>query len=138
MKKYIFLVLILMSFASAHTDDVLAHGEEIVTQNTPCQELSENELEAVGDYLMELMHPGEAHERMDEMHGGEGSESLKDMHLSIAQSRYCSGQQATQGQCGTDECPHEAEQTNTINTDLLITGILLAGAAIIACMWVKR
>jgi len=51
--------------------------------------LTEEQLEAIGDYYMEQMHPGEAHELMDKMMGGEGSESLRQMHVTMAKRLYC-------------------------------------------------
>src|SRR3989338_9381974 len=75
---------------------VLVHGEEdfteaesIIEQKVPCENLSDDQLEKLGDYYMEQMHPGEAHELMDERMGGEGSESLKQMHISMGQRFYC-------------------------------------------------
>lgn len=49
--------------------------------------LTGEEFERVGNAVMESMHPGEAHKRMDAMMGGEGSESLRLMHVQMGQ-RY--------------------------------------------------
>jgi uncharacterized membrane protein len=70
-------------------------------QDLDCDELSEEDLERVGDALMEVMHPGEAHERMDRMMGGEGSESLKNMHVSMGSGYLgCSGYDQGYGMMG--------------------------------------
>ena len=68
-------------------------AEAIITAKTPCGQLSEEQLELVGDYYMEKMHPGEAHELMEQMMGGEGSAQLKQMHIAMAKRLYC-GEQA--------------------------------------------
>ena len=52
-----------------------------------CSQVEEDDLERLGDALMEKMHPGEAHEFADQMMGGEGSDSLKSVHILMAQ-RY--------------------------------------------------
>ncbi len=52
-----------------------------------CQRVSQNDLETLGDAIMERMHPGEAHEFADQMMGGEGSDSLRAMHILLAK-RY--------------------------------------------------
>lgn len=70
-----------------HTDFEQAEG--IINAEIPCDALSDEQLELLGDYYMEQMHPGEAHEFMDEMMGGEGSESLKNMHINMAKRLYC-------------------------------------------------
>ncbi|HLC97410.1 MAG TPA: SHOCT domain-containing protein [Candidatus Nanoarchaeia archaeon] len=74
---------------------VAAHGhnfaeiKQLLGLEVRCNELTEEQLEAIGDYYMEQMHPGEAHELMDEMMGGKGSESLKQMHIQMAKKLYC-------------------------------------------------
>jgi len=73
---------------NAHEEEI-ATGKALVEKKIPCEQLSEEQLEAIGDYEMEQMHPGEAHEQMDEMMGGEGSDSLKQMHIMMAKRLYC-------------------------------------------------
>ena len=90
MKPALFLIVFFAAgafLASAHGsfDD----AEKIIASKVPCSQLSDEQLESIGDYYMEQMHPGEAHELMDEQMGGEGSESLNQMHISMARSFYC-------------------------------------------------
>ena len=91
MGKIIMLVLmasLLSLFVIAHEHN-FEEVEKLIEDKVPCGELSEDQLEAMGDYYMEQMHPGEAHEVMDEMMGGEGSEALREMHTRMARSFYC-------------------------------------------------
>src|SRR3989338_2228003 len=87
-------VAILLIFTAAFPI-VLAHernfteATELIDSGASCEQLTDEQLESIGDYYMEQMHPGEAHEIMDERMGGEGSETLKQMHISIARSFYC-------------------------------------------------
>ena len=60
---------------SSHEHD-FAETKKLLDSGVRCDQLTEEQLEAIGDYYMEQMHPGEAHELMDKMMGGEGSESL--------------------------------------------------------------
>jgi len=85
------LVLFNVSFINASGDHeaTFAKAEDIIMQKISCDDLTENQLEILGDYYMEQMHPGEAHERMDEMMGGEGSDSLREMHINMGQAFYC-------------------------------------------------
>ena len=75
--------------AAAHSDEDFEKAEMLIAGNAPCSELSDEQLELMGDYYMEQMHPGELHEIMDERMGGEGSETLRQVHISMAKSFYC-------------------------------------------------
>ncbi len=66
---------------------LLTKYDKNTIQELDCKELTDKELERVGDAVMESMHPGVAHERMDEIIGGKGSESLRKMHIQMGQ-RY--------------------------------------------------
>src|SRR3989344_1596382 len=94
--KSIFTILILLlviSIAGAEKDDFEA-AREVINSKIVCDNLDENQLESLGDYYMEQIHPGEAHEYMGNMMGGEGSESLKQVHINMARSFYCGDQYA--------------------------------------------
>lgn len=82
------LLFIASSFVLADAEE-FAEAKKLIDAKTQCSSLNEKQLEVIGDYLMEQMHPGEAHEVMDKMMGGEGSESLRLMHIGIAKRLYC-------------------------------------------------
>ncbi len=98
MKKTILILgiilLLSLSLISAHGEEVFAEAEELIESKVSCDQLTDEQLEVIGDYYMEQMHPGEAHETMDEMMGGEGSESLRQMHINMARSFYCGEHEA--------------------------------------------
>jgi uncharacterized membrane protein len=83
------IFLLTIAAAAAHGEEDFHNAEELIESGASCDELSDEQLELIGDYYMEQMHPGEAHERMDAMMGGEGSESLKQMHINMAGRLYC-------------------------------------------------
>jgi len=93
----LFLLLINISFTLAHGDEDFTNAEEMIKQKISCDELNESQLEILGDYFMEQMHPGEAHEIMDERMGGEGSESLRLIHINMGKSFYCGEHGAMSG-----------------------------------------
>ncbi len=82
-------------FLALLTSQVLAQepdfGEvkSLIDSGVSCDKVTDEQLEEIGDYYMEQMHPGEAHEIMDNMMGGEGSESLKQVHIKMARRLYC-------------------------------------------------
>ena len=92
-KKIVILVIFLLSIAivlaQENHDSGIEEGKKLVESKISCDKLSNEQLESIGDYYMEQMHPGEAHEIMDNMMGGEGSEPLKQVHINMAKRLYC-------------------------------------------------
>ena len=86
------LMLVIFSAAAYSAEDEFAEAKNLVDAKTPCSQLSESQTELIGDYYMEQMHPGEAHELMHKMMGGEDSEFVKLMHINMAKSIYCGEQ----------------------------------------------
>ena len=118
MKKTKFIILGLIFIVSswqtlAHGEDTFAEAEELIKQKIACNELTEDQLEIIGDYYMEQMHPEELHELMDERMGGEGSESLRQVHIVMAKNFYCG--------------EHQVMPTTTMNTMMGRTGMMNTG-----------
>ncbi len=61
--------------------DLLQKYSKAKIQDLSCMELTDEDFEKIGDGVMEDMHRGEAHRRMDQMMGGEGSSSLQAAHI---------------------------------------------------------
>src|SRR3989344_1590476 len=83
------LALALIAAGTAAAGEEFAEAQSLIEQNIGCSELTDTQLEIIGDYYMEQMHPGELHKIMDERMGGEGSESLRLIHIRIAESFNC-------------------------------------------------
>ena len=84
----IFVLFLNLSLISANENN-FNETKQLIDSGIGCDELTDEQLEAIGDYYMEQMHPGESHELMDQMMGGEGSESLKQVHINMAKRLYC-------------------------------------------------
>lgn len=81
------------SEVSEHTDSIesvlegILSGQNVSTvQELDMSDITDEEWERLGDAVMELNHPGEAHEAMDRMMGGEGSEQLRQMHIAMGKA----------------------------------------------------
>ena len=99
--KKIFVLVILALFlfnlgsVYAQGEETFVQAKEIIKQKISCDNLTNDQLEVLGDYYMEQMHPGESHEYMDNMMGGEGSESLRQVHINMGLAFYCEERGAT-------------------------------------------
>ncbi len=99
MKKLLLLaavsmILVSVTFILASEEEIFEEAEKIIQDKISCNELSDYQLEILGDYFMEQMHPGELHEIMDERMGGEGSENLRQVHINMGKMFYCGEQTA--------------------------------------------
>lgn len=90
--------VVVVSANEDHQQEI-EEGKLLVESKTSCEDLNDEQLEAIGEYSMEQMHPGEQHETMDSMMGGEGSESLREMHITMAKRLYCN--EDTNGMMGS-------------------------------------
>lgn len=102
MKKAVFCLFLLVLYvifssgaASAHEhnhEQMFAEAKQIIDANVSCDKLTDHQFEALGEYYMEQMHPGEAHERMDRMmRNMMGEEGLRRMHINMGKRMYCGG-----------------------------------------------
>src|SRR3989344_4681641 len=78
---------------SLHTESIetvlqaILNQQKVSTiQRLDLSKISDDDWERLGDAVMELQHPGQAHEVMDQMMGGEGSESLRQMHINMGKA----------------------------------------------------
>lgn len=104
MKRFaliLMMALVMCSVVFAAED--FSEGQNLIQSNVPCSQLTQDQLEEIGDYYMEQMHPGSAHQAMEQRLGGEGSESLRQAHINMALMFYC----------GSTTTPM---MTNTLNT----------------------
>lgn len=93
-KKILVLVTILLyittNLASAITQQEIKEAKQLIDAKTSCNSLSDDQLEVIGEYLMEQMHPGDSHEFMHKMMGlQEGSRDEEQFHINLAKAMYC-------------------------------------------------
>ena len=86
----IVVLLLNLSLANAITEQEINEAKSLIDSKTDCKSLSDSQLEVIGEYYMEQMHPGESHELMHKMMGlEEGSDAEKQFHINMAKTIYC-------------------------------------------------
>ena len=94
MRKIIFVAIVALllnlSLVNAITQQEISEAKSLIDSKADCKSLSNSQLEIIGEYYMEQMHPGEAHELMHKMMGlEEGSEAEEQFHINMAKTMYC-------------------------------------------------
>lgn len=97
MKKISFVMAIilllnlgLVNAVNAITQQEIKEAKNLIDSKVDCKGLSDPQLEIIGEYYMEQMHPGESHKLMHQMMGlKEGSEDEKQFHINMAKAIYC-------------------------------------------------
>ncbi|MEW5996367.1 MAG: hypothetical protein AB1657_02105 [Candidatus Micrarchaeota archaeon] len=83
-------VLGLAYVVSAVSQSELLEAEQLINSSISCSAMTDEQLELVGEYMMEQMHPGTAHTLMHRMMGlEEGSEEEELFHINLAKNMYC-------------------------------------------------
>ena len=93
MKKIITILGILLlsiGLVNAVSQEELNEAKSLIDSKVACNQLFNEQLEIIGEYYMEQMHPGESHELMHKMMGlEEGSEAEEQFHINMAKRLYC-------------------------------------------------
>jgi hypothetical protein len=94
---FIFIALLLAGVAMATmTTDDFNNAKALVSSNTSCDKLGNSQLQLMGEYFMELMHPGEAHDAMDRMMGFEDNAAADEQfHINLGRAMYCNSGNAS-------------------------------------------
>jgi len=80
--------------------DILKQQNVSTIQELNLSKITDDQWEQLGDSVMEIQHPGQAHETMDQMMGGEGSESLRQMHINMGKAYLGYGSSYGSGMMG--------------------------------------
>ena len=94
MKKMLLVIslilLLSLSLVSAISQQEIDEAKSLIDSKVSCDNLENEQLEIIGEYYMEQMHPGESHKLMHKMMGlEEGTEEEEQFHINMAQAIYC-------------------------------------------------
>lgn len=106
-----------------HNDDI-TFTQQLIESKASCDELNDEELERIGEYYMEQMHPGKTHDEMDAAMGGHGSERLREVHINMARQYYC--EEEVDGElCGVGSCPAMEAMNNMMGGNMMQRGMMM-------------
>ncbi len=95
------LALLLPVLAAGVSQDELNEAQALIGSAADCESLSDEQLELIGEYYMESMHPGELHELMHQRMGlVEGSKAEELFHVRLAYRMYCASGDYAVGMMG--------------------------------------
>ena len=147
MRKIFFAIIavILVSTGLVSADEHnFAETKQFIDSGISCDKLTDEQLESIGEYYMEQMHPGESHEIMDQMMGGEGSESLRQVHINMAKRLYCNenvgGMMGMMGNnmVGSGMMGNFGYGSGYLNFINILYIILLIGLIILVYLWILK
>ena len=138
----LFLVLTTAGIVSADGHN-FTETKQLIDLGISCDGLTDEQLEAIGEYYMEQMHPGEAHEIMDQMMGGEGSASLRQVHMQMARNIYCGENIMMGGMMGMDGMMNNMMGTSSWSglawlNQILLTVVLVLLIVVLYKLAVKK
>ena len=133
MQKILFvisLVLLLgIGLSSAITQQEIGEAKGLIDSKITCNKLTDNQLEIIGEYYMEQMHPGEAHTAMHMMMGiEEGSDAERQFHINMAKTMYCGeGGGMMSSESMMDNYQNYGYEWNTLSvlSTILIIGLII-------------
>ena len=146
------IMLFFISLVSAHEHDFV-ETKQLIDSGIDCDKLTDGQLESIGEYYMEQMHPGEQHEMMDQIMGGEESENLKQMHVAMGKNFYCGedrmmGIMPIRGMMGGRNMMNSGGMTDMMggwgygfgywSVFSILYLILLVGLIILVYLWIVR
>jgi len=93
MKKIMLIIILLLlniAIVVSVSQDELNQAKTLIDSNISCNKLTNDQFEIIGEYYMEQIMPGKAHENAHQMMGlTEGSEAEKQFHINMAKRIYC-------------------------------------------------
>ncbi|MEK6886341.1 MAG: hypothetical protein AABW88_00765 [Nanoarchaeota archaeon] len=114
------ILLVNISLVGAITQQEINEAKGIIDSKTDCKNLADSQLEILGEYYMEQMHPGESHGLMHKMMGlNEGSESEKQFHINMARAIYCSEASYFMGSRGMMSMMGYGQGNNAVGSSMM-------------------
>ena len=133
------ILLLNLGIANAITQQEIKEAKSLIDSKVDCKNLSDSQLEIIGEYSMELMHPGESHEAMHKMMGiKEGSEAEKQFHISMAKTIYCGESGGMMGGGMMNMMGSTGYGYGYFSFIYVLSIILLIGLIILVYLWIFK